>query len=538
MTDPMNVLRQGLTYGVSLNACQKVVSFTLNQLLVRWTSPAVFGLASIQLELLLSTLLFLSREGVRLALLRETVTTLDQRQRFVNLSWVPALVLCAMSALVLLWQNLNTQSAGAVVAMYCLGALAEALGEPWVNAYQNSSLVAPKMQAETTAVFAKSATTLVTVALWDMGIVGFGIAQIVYGTVYLVVLVGYYQAANFSSCSAAPHMRLVDFFPRIAILDSNDYVGSDREQGNFFGVRALSVALTATSSGLLKHILTEADKIVLSLARSSFDQGIFAVANNYASLVVRIFFLPLEDSARVAFSKFAINLESTRETRQNRQAILESQDLFVLLMRVVGAVGVLFPIFGPSYVSLAVRLCMGSMWQGPEIEKTLKAFCYYIFVLGLNGISEAYYYVIAASATSGFGTLNAGLIASSIVYAIVALLLINNIGTSGIVWAGTAAMIVRIISSLVFISRNIAQRSGVPLIASLLPSQFQAATMLLAASLCHISSIRNVVPGLRLASVVEHLLVGSLAFGTLGLLHRKAIWKTFSRLLINRSKIH
>jgi hypothetical protein len=99
-------------------------------------------------------------------------------------------------------------------------------------------------------------------------------------------------------------------------------------------------------------------------------------------------------------------------------------------------------------------------------------------------------------------------------------------------------MIVRIISSLVFISRNIAQRSGVPLIASLLPSQFQAATMLLAASLCHISSIRNVVPGLRLASVVEHLLVGSLAFGTLGLLHRKAIWKTFSRLLINRSKIH
>jgi len=534
MPDPMNVLRQGLAYGVSLNACQKAVSFTLNQLLIRWTSPTVFGLASIQLELLLSTLLFLSREGVRLALLREAVTTLDQRQRFVNLSWVPALVLCAMSSIVLLWQHLYSQSAGAVVAMYCLGALAESLGEPWVNAYQNSSLVAPKMQAEATAVFAKSATTLVTVALWDMGVIGFGIAQVVYGTVYLAVLIGHYRDANFPSCSAAPRMRLVDFFPRATNLDFNDY-GADREQGNLFGVRALSVALIATGSGLLKHILTEADKIVLSLARSSFDQGIFAVANNYASLVVRILFLPLEDSARVAFSKIAINLESTRDTRQNRQAILESQNLFVLLMRVVGVVGVIFPIFGPSYVSLAVRLCLGSMWQGPEIEKTLKAFCYYIFVLGLNGISEAYYYVIAASSTSGFGSLNLGLIASSIVYAAVALLLINNVGTSGVVWAGTAAMIVRIISSLVFIARNIAQRTGVPLIASLLPSQFQAATMLLAASLCHVSSVRNAAPGLRLASIVEHLLVGCLAFGSLVFIHRKAIWQTFSRLL-NRTK--
>jgi len=44
-------------------AIQKVITFTFNNLIVRQTNPQIFGVAAVQLELLLSTMLFLSREG-------------------------------------------------------------------------------------------------------------------------------------------------------------------------------------------------------------------------------------------------------------------------------------------------------------------------------------------------------------------------------------------------------------------------------------------------------------------------------------------
>jgi oligosaccharide translocation protein RFT1 len=60
----------GLSALVLLQAASRIVTFVLNQALVRLASPAIFGTAAIQFELLLSSILFLCREGVRLALLR------------------------------------------------------------------------------------------------------------------------------------------------------------------------------------------------------------------------------------------------------------------------------------------------------------------------------------------------------------------------------------------------------------------------------------------------------------------------------------
>lgn len=51
----------GAQHLIMSNAFQKICTFALNQVMLRYSGPAVFGLASIELELLLSTLLFLSR---------------------------------------------------------------------------------------------------------------------------------------------------------------------------------------------------------------------------------------------------------------------------------------------------------------------------------------------------------------------------------------------------------------------------------------------------------------------------------------------
>ena len=55
---------------IALQLFSRLFTFALNQSLLRIASPQVFGTAAIQFELLFSTILFLSREGVRNALLR------------------------------------------------------------------------------------------------------------------------------------------------------------------------------------------------------------------------------------------------------------------------------------------------------------------------------------------------------------------------------------------------------------------------------------------------------------------------------------
>lgn len=73
-----------IQWNMLFNILQRVITFSLNQSMIAWTSPEILGIAAISLELLLSTLLFLSREGIRLACLREAIDSSNQRQLIVN----------------------------------------------------------------------------------------------------------------------------------------------------------------------------------------------------------------------------------------------------------------------------------------------------------------------------------------------------------------------------------------------------------------------------------------------------------------------
>ena len=176
----------------AVNALQKGIGFVLNQALVLHTSPEIFGLAAIQLELLLSSLLFLSREGVRLVSLRAVVRTRRQRQLLVNLSWLPAAfiascILCLLAAHACSTQQSSSATAAAaaltpalltptkhidltVVIMYSVGALLEALAEPGINLPLASRAdVAPRLRAEVAATFVRSCATFVFVARMGLG---------------------------------------------------------------------------------------------------------------------------------------------------------------------------------------------------------------------------------------------------------------------------------------------------------------------------------------------------------------------------------
>lgn len=81
----------------------------------------------------------------------------------------------------------------------------------------------------------------------------------------------------------------------------------------------LKLAWAMTAQSLLKHLLTQGDKIMLSLGQSYYDQGLYALAQNYGSLAARLLFQPLEESARIVFSRLAPSASSSPSSRVGRR---------------------------------------------------------------------------------------------------------------------------------------------------------------------------------------------------------------------------
>ena len=52
-----------------------------------------------------------------------------------------------------------------------------------------------------------------------------------------------------------------------------------------------------------KLVLAEGSKMVMAVAQSAYDQGVYGLVTNLGSLVVRTLFQPFEEAAFTAFSK-------------------------------------------------------------------------------------------------------------------------------------------------------------------------------------------------------------------------------------------
>jgi oligosaccharide translocation protein RFT1 len=128
-----------LTYLIGLQALSRGVTFFLNQALFRLASPRAFGTAAIQFELISSTILFLSREGVRNALLRVKRAE-DGSWNAGNLSFLPLAIGVPLSlATSFGYARLATQETKSQsgfyrgIGIYALAAVMELWCEPMHN---------------------------------------------------------------------------------------------------------------------------------------------------------------------------------------------------------------------------------------------------------------------------------------------------------------------------------------------------------------------------------------------------------------------
>lgn len=268
--------------------------------------------------------------------------------------------------------------------------------------------------------------------------------------------------------------RVWGWLPSRSIQDDGDEAGLvDR------GKLRLAGALAGQS--LLKHVLTEGDKIVLARATSSehgchrhsgggcsqggtlYEQGVYAIASGYGSLAARLLFQPLEEAARLMFSKLgaeagesrqgAVPPDVTAASKTLRTGATHSssgkgggqgrQDgggdcgyegdsndgaadgklrlhakmasLLATLLKLVLMTGLVFVCFGFHYTETLLRLLLAGKGGGgssavSEVARVLSWYCVYVLFLAANGMCEAFACAVARGGQlTGMG---AGLVAS------------------------------------------------------------------------------------------------------------------------------
>mmetsp|Transcript_1504 Transcript_1504/g.3189 ORF Transcript_1504/g.3189 Transcript_1504/m.3189 type:complete len:632 (-) Transcript_1504:142-2037(-) len=515
--------------GTLLSIALRLTSFLLSQLTVRFVSAAALGKASIPLELLLSTALFVGREGFRLALTKEIGSGEDgdgddrnrhggvadtmkkekqQRdQQITNVSWlsVPTGAILALLALLVHLHKCNTNNnthsddtqdeyyalldyklAG---LLYCLASFIESLSEPLVIRCLQQMDVTTKAKAEGAALIMKSMSCFgclyLTRTKWfvnsiillmggysergtssssggggaNFAVTAFGISQLVYALVFTIIM---YRKARSS-------MGGIRWPKKVQSSMSNPY----RENATIrektptatltpnFDLHAIYMVFIFTLQGLFKHALTEADKIVLSALAGSYDQGVYALAASYGGLAARLLLQPMEENARLLFSRQGalvakcIDIAAGHDKDNEKESKLavfnllkELEDTYFFLIKVVLYIGFLFAAIATNYTSVLLRVLAGSRWgTNSEASAALSAFCVYTAFLALNGTTEAFVYGVARSGND-VGRIGIAHAVIGGIFALIAPGLVREQGAVGLVAANCISMAMRSMYSL------------------------------------------------------------------------------------------
>ncbi|KAI5830939.1 Rft-1-domain-containing protein [Schizophyllum commune Tattone D] len=466
---------------VFLQLFTRLLTFAMNRTLLRLASTAAYGTASIQFELLISTILFLAREGVRGALLRSnTVSATTSKEKttsdlalpsrpsllsYLPLAWGIPLAVGTAAFYGLSWAGPETRAQPffqEAVAIYAVAALIELAAEPMHNATMVSLRTQVRVRAEGLAIACKTMATLAVLLYGErvtgdgqLALLAFAAGQLTYAS----TLVGVY-AAHYSITWLVP-----DF--------------SQLRQSSTATTSQTRLALAMTGQSLVKHVLTECDKLILAWVAPLTDQGGYAVAVNYGSLLARIILQPIEETLRVHFSRAKAQAGDDQATQEkipakdaksekpgqtvkqrnkkahsnvqgaseDEKATASSTDrarrtlLDVLAVQL--GLSLIFLTFAVPYLPVLLPFVLTPKWMATSAPRILQAWMWYVPVLAVNGSMEAY--VSSLSSESALGTWSRYLTLASPIFPVTALGLYRaGFGDEALVYANIANLAARI----------------------------------------------------------------------------------------------
>jgi oligosaccharide translocation protein RFT1 len=449
---------------------QRLLTFSLNSILLRYVSADVFGFAASDMEVLLSTILFLSREGFRIVSLRfpstlfstdfnssmrgrknESSFVLEQQRYLINLAYIPAFIGVCMSVLAaILTIFLHSSESSSSLSdstyhgtlLFCLAACIEALSEPFYILTQSMLQYHIRSRNEIIAMLGKVITTFLSIVVFSLPApIGFAFGQLVYS---LVLLVGYFLGS-------LSFFQRAGFFQRggfswIVILP---WPIRDKSASSLFalstwiGMESSSLLFAFTMQSFIKHCLTEGDRILLTFISTRSERGMFALVQNYGSLIARVVFQPIEETTRGAVSKLSKDGDMKKEMKSS------ISNIYLNMLKVVTTIGTTLLVLGPPFAYLGVKLLLGSQWANSQVPLALAAYCLYLLCMSFNGITEAVSFGLSSSRMIHQSTYILSI--SFGIYVLFAYFLFHMYSIPGLIIAGCLHMLARAFGSVYFL---------------------------------------------------------------------------------------
>jgi oligosaccharide translocation protein RFT1 len=456
------------------------LTFTANQILLRFMTAQLLGVST-QLEVYYLSVLFFARESLRVAIQRQGSNTENEQagkedanrpattqstQAAVNISYL-AISLGGIVALMLgqvYISSVRTSPVGDTpylqpsLYLYAFAAMVELLTEPAFIVMQIRLQFGVRAKAEAIATFLRCAATLAS-AVWasrralELGVLPFALGQAVYG----LALLGVYAWYGF----AFARKEKFSLFP-VPLTGTYDFAktrhNSDPEQIDYvlsyFSRPTLQLAGSMTAQSLVKHVLTQGDTFLVSVLSTTTAQGVYALANNYGGLVARLVLQPVEESSRSYFSRLLSDVSSGQKTNSStRTAVRKARTDLQALLKVYTMLSLVILTFGPTTAPLLLSIVAGPRWATSGAGSCLSAYAYYIPLLAINGVVEAFVASVASDAE--VHKQSAWMTVFSVVFATAGyvFLRVMDMGAVGLVLANVVNMLCRIVWCIFFITK-------------------------------------------------------------------------------------
>ncbi|KAK4574254.1 Oligosaccharide translocation protein rft1 [Recurvomyces mirabilis] len=455
--DSIAASAKGATFMVLLQVGSRAITFALNQILLRFLSPKILGMA-VYLELYIHSSLYFSRESLRIATQRRS----DGVQAAINISYLAiaaGLPIGALMTELLLRSNYpDVPYLTTSLRISQLTAMIELLSEPAFVAVQQNMLYKTRAAAEATAVIVK---TFVTAGLvfWaqgqgqELGVLPFAAGELAYSSALTIVYL----------TQTAPVARLKGFslLPKWMQTSTRQYAFS------LFSKPLLYLSASLYLQTAIKWALTEGDKLLVGFFATLEDQGIYAVSANYGGLIARMLFRPIEDSSRNLFAKLCSDTKPKSDSKDEKAAskddngsIKQASTILRDILRIYSIASLITFAVGPTAAPLLLQVVAGNKWTDSGAGEVLATYCYCIPLLAINGVSEAFVSATASPAelqrqSFWMGAFTVGFGFSAFVF-----LRVLEMGAQGLVLANCLNMALRIVFNLSFATRFF-ERQGV-----------------------------------------------------------------------------
>lgn len=393
----------------------RALTFAVNQVLLRYLSPRIYGVAT-QLELFSVSILYFSRESLRVALARQrddpsgepeqpngkrpeektarlavSYGPSRKMQEVINLSHI-AIALGLPLTVLFGWlyvrsadsEVLETRHLRNSLNIYALATVLELLSEPAFAVAKQQMLDGTRAWAEFRA---STLRCLVTcgIAIWasktgrDLGVFPFAAGQLSYALILNII----YIWNLLPICS----QNGVSLFPK-DISSKGDYILSR------FSRPLFTIAATFYGQAIFNQILTSGDSYLIAALAPLPAQGAYALAANYGGLLARMLFQPIEEASRSLFGRIPSPQSQSADSKPLKAALIHLHTI----LRFYALLSLLATTLGPPLSPLLLRLLAGTRWTTTEAPSVLSAYCYLIPLLAVNGILEAFVSAIATPA--------------------------------------------------------------------------------------------------------------------------------------------